>query len=151
MLFCSSSTRSLIRSNGPLSQSSEDACCVGEDPRKRNFISGAPDRIRTCDFLLRRQALYPAELRVRRTRWMSLTVCNPNSIPIQSCADYPTFCLILQCVYLLLTKQFRFSLLKRYLESLELSLWLRKPQPEVLTIAVMPRLGCVTRRYIKGD
>ena len=24
---------------------------------------GTPDRIRTCDFLLRRQALYPAELR----------------------------------------------------------------------------------------
>lgn len=27
---------------------------------------GAPDRIRTCDLCLRRAALYPAELRVRR-------------------------------------------------------------------------------------
>ena len=26
---------------------------------------GAPDKIRTCDLLLRRQALYPSELRAR--------------------------------------------------------------------------------------
>ena len=29
----------------------------------KRFINGAPDRIRTCDFHLRRVALYPAELR----------------------------------------------------------------------------------------
>jgi hypothetical protein len=29
------------------------------------FVSGAPDRIRTCDLCLRRAALYPAELRVQ--------------------------------------------------------------------------------------
>ena len=31
--------------------------------------SGTPGRIRTCDLLLRRQALYPAELRARNSRW----------------------------------------------------------------------------------
>ena len=32
-----------------------------------NVPSGTPDRIRTCDLLLRRQALYPAELRAHGT------------------------------------------------------------------------------------
>jgi hypothetical protein len=31
--------------------------------------SGTPGRIRTCDLLLRRQTLYPAELRVHVTRF----------------------------------------------------------------------------------
>jgi hypothetical protein len=30
-------------------------------------LSGAPDRIRTCDLCLRRAALYPAELRVQQS------------------------------------------------------------------------------------
>jgi hypothetical protein len=32
------------------------------------FKSGAPGRIRTCDLLIRSQALYPAELRARRDK-----------------------------------------------------------------------------------
>jgi hypothetical protein len=32
----------------------------------RRFGSGAPGRIRTCDLMLRRHVLYPAELRARR-------------------------------------------------------------------------------------
>ena len=33
-----------------------------------SYISGAPDRIRTCGLCLRRAALYPAELRVPGAR-----------------------------------------------------------------------------------
>ena len=33
------------------------------------FLSREPDRIRTCDRLLRRQMLYPAELRVLTIPW----------------------------------------------------------------------------------
>ena len=33
-----------------------------------NFNSGTPGMIRTCDPLIRSQVLYPAELRVRKTR-----------------------------------------------------------------------------------
>ena len=35
---------------------------------KKRWIIGAPDRIRTCDFWLRRPTLYPAELRARDVR-----------------------------------------------------------------------------------
>jgi hypothetical protein len=37
-----------------------------EKRRKTAVLSGAPDKIRTCDLCLRRAALYPAELRVQR-------------------------------------------------------------------------------------
>ena len=44
--------------------------CV-EEARRVNELSSEPDRIRTCDLLLRRQALYPAELRAPK-RGLSL-------------------------------------------------------------------------------
>ena len=40
--------------------------CGFSKPLTINEKIGAPDRIRTCDLRLRRAALYPAELRVRR-------------------------------------------------------------------------------------
>lgn len=38
-----------------------------KSPEVLSFESGAPDRIRTCDPLLRRQVLYPTELRALST------------------------------------------------------------------------------------
>lgn len=40
--------------------------------RLRGSESGAPDRIRTCGFHLRRVALYPAELRVQRAQYTQI-------------------------------------------------------------------------------
>ncbi len=40
----------------------------GRQPSGATIYGSAPDRIRTCDLMLRRHALYPAELRARCSR-----------------------------------------------------------------------------------
>ena len=42
------------------------------------YLMSAPDRIRTCDLLLRRQALYPAELRARNGGGISRVLSPPK-------------------------------------------------------------------------
>ena len=50
------------------------------------MISGAPERIRTSDLCLRRAALYPAELRVRRAAFAASGTSNePLAVTDTSC------------------------------------------------------------------
>ncbi len=46
--------------------------------RSGSVAGGAPGRIRTCDLLLRRQALYPAELRARGVCVHQVRRCRKN-------------------------------------------------------------------------
>jgi hypothetical protein len=45
--------------------------------KDREGVSGAPGEIRTPDPLLRRQMLYPAELRARSGRWSDSKAFDP--------------------------------------------------------------------------
>src|SRR5262245_5998698 len=49
----------------PVSRSSDNERANSHGQDRAHKISGAPDKIRTCDLCLRRAALYPAELRAR--------------------------------------------------------------------------------------